>query len=120
MIEVVKAGLETGVQDFPGRYGFWEQGFPPSGPFDMWSFRLANLLVGNPADAAGLEIQFLGPTLRFERETVIALSGATMAPKLDGAPIPQWESVAVPAGAVLGDRLRAHRRPRLSRRRRRH
>ena len=101
MIEVVKAGLETGVQDFPGRYGFWEQGFPPSGPFDMWSFRLANLLVGNPADAAGLEIQFLGPTLRFERETVIALTGATMAPKLDGAPIPQWESVAVPAGAVL-------------------
>ena len=28
MIEVIKAGLETCVQDFPGRYGFWEQGFP--------------------------------------------------------------------------------------------
>ena len=101
MIEVVKAGLETCVQDFPGRYGFWEQGFPPSGPFDMWSFRLANLAVGNPPEAAGLEIQFLGPTLRFESETVIALTGATMAPKLDGAPVPQWESVTVPAGAVL-------------------
>ena len=101
MIEVVKAGLETCVQDFPGRYGFWEQGFPPSGPFDMWSFRLANLLVGNAQEAAGLEIQFLGPTLRFERAAVIALTGATMAPKLDGVPIPQWESVAVPAGAVL-------------------
>ena len=69
MIEVIKPGLETAVQDFPGRYGFWEQGFPPSGPFDMWSFRLANLLVGNAGDAAGLEIQFLGPTLRFEHET---------------------------------------------------
>ena len=101
MIEVIKAGLETCVQDFPGRYGFWEQGFPPSGPFDMWSFRLANLLVGNAQEAAGLEIQFLGPTLRFERAAVIALTGATMAPKLDGVPIPQWESVAVPAGAVL-------------------
>ena len=101
MIEVVKAGLETSVQDFPGRYGFWEQGFPPSGPFDMWSFRLANLLVGNAPEAAGLEIQFLGPTLCFASETVIALTGATMAPKLDGTPIPQWESVAVPAGAVL-------------------
>ena len=101
MIEVIKAGLETSVQDFPGRYGFWEQGFPPSGPFDMWSFRLANLLVGNAPEVAGLEIQFLGPTLRFESDTVIALTGATMAPKLDGAPIPQWESVAVPAGAVL-------------------
>ena len=101
MVEVVKPGLETSVQEFPGRYGFWEQGFPPSGPFDMWSFRLANLLVGNPADTAGLEIQFLGPTLRFERPAVIALTGAEMSPKLDGAPMPQWESVAVPAGAVL-------------------
>ena len=101
MIEVVKPGLETSVQDFPGRYGFWEQGFPPSGPFDMWSFRLANLAVGNGEDAAGLEIQFLGPTLRFESDTVIALTGATMTPKLDGVPVPQWESVAVPAGAVL-------------------
>ena len=101
MIDVVKAGLETCVQDFPGRYGFWEQGFPPSGPFDMWSFRLANLLVGNRQDAAGLEIQFLGPTLRFEHAAVIALTGASMAPRCDGAPMPQWESVSVPAGAVL-------------------
>ena len=101
MIEVVKPGLETSVQDFPGRYGFWEQGFPPSGPFDMWSFRLANLLVGNAEDAAGLEIQFLGPTLRFEHEAVIALTGAVMAPKLDGVPLPQWESVHARAGAVL-------------------
>ena len=101
MIEVLKAGLETCVQDFPGRYGFWEQGFPPSGPFDMWSFRLANLAVGNPPEAAGLEIQFLGPTLRFESETVIALTGATMSPTLDGAPLSPWESVRVPAGALL-------------------
>ncbi len=101
MIEVVKPGLETSVQDFPGRYGFWEQGFPPSGPFDMWSFRLANLAVGNAPEAAGLEIQFLGPTLRFESEAAIALAGAVMAPTLDGAPLPQWESVRVPAGAVL-------------------
>ncbi len=101
MIEVVKAGLETCVQDFPGRYGFWEQGFPPSGPFDMWSFRLANLAVGNASEAAGLEIQFLGPTLRFESEAAIALTGAAMAPTLDGTPLPQWESVRVPAGAAL-------------------
>jgi len=101
MIEVLKPGLETCVQDFPGRYGFWEQGFPPSGPFDMWSFRLANLAVGNAPEAAGLEIQFLGPTLRFESASVIALTGAMMAPTLDGAPLPQWESVRVPAGALL-------------------
>ncbi len=101
MIEVVQPGLETSVQDFPGRLGFWNQGFPPSGPMDSWSFRLANLLVGNPAGAAGLECQFLGPTLKFERDGVIAVTGAEMQPKLDGEPVTMWRSVAVGAGQTL-------------------
>ena len=73
MIEILKAGLETSVQDFPGRWGYWEQGFPPSGPFDMWSFRLANLLVGNSEDCAALECQFSGPNILFHADTTIAL-----------------------------------------------
>ncbi len=101
MIEVVQPGLETCVQDFPGRIGFWNQGFPPSGPMDSWSFRLANLLVGNAAGAAGLECQYMGPTLRFQRAAVIAVCGADMAPKLDGQPLPMWESVAVRRGQTL-------------------
>ena len=100
-IEVIKAGLETSVQDFPGRYGFWEQGFPPSGPFDMWSFRLANILVGNEPAAAGLECQFMGPTLVFSDDCVIALTGAEMNATLDGEALPQWESVAVAKGQTL-------------------
>jgi biotin-dependent carboxylase-like uncharacterized protein len=101
MIDVVVAGLETSVQDFPGRIGFWNQGFPPSGPFDSWSFRLANLLVGNPAGAAGLECQYVGPTLRFTEAAVIAVTGADMTPMLDATPVPLWRSVAVKAGQVL-------------------
>ena len=53
MLEIVKPGLETSIQDFPGRVGYWNQGFPPSGPMDMWSFRLANLVVGNDEGAPG-------------------------------------------------------------------
>lgn len=100
-ITVIKPGLETSVQDWPGRYGFWNQGFPPSGPMDSWSFRLANLLVGNAAGAAGLECQYMGPTLRFERDTVFAVTGADMQVSLDGQPVPMWESVAAQAGQVL-------------------
>ncbi len=100
-IDVKKAGLETSVQDFPGRYGYWEQGFPPSGPFDMWSFRLANLLVGNAPEAAGLECQFMGPTLTFNDACVIALTGAEMNATLDGEALPMWRSVAVEAGQTL-------------------
>src|SRR5438874_375072 len=73
----------------------------PSGPMDSWSFRLANLLVGNEPGAAGLECQYLGPTLKFQRDTVIAVTGADMQPKLDGQPVPLSESIPVKAGQTL-------------------
>ena len=101
MLEVIKPGLETSVQDYPGRIGYWNQGFPPSGPMDSWSFRLANVLVGNPPGAAALECQFVGPTLKFQRDGVVAVTGADMQPKLDEEPIPMWESIAVKAGQTL-------------------
>ena len=101
MLEVVKPGLETSIQDYPGRIGFWAQGFPPSGPMDSWSFRLANLLVGNDPGEAGLECQFVGPSLKFQRDGVVAVGGADMKPTLDGAAVPMWESIVVKAGQTL-------------------
>jgi urea carboxylase len=101
MLEVIKPGLETSVQDYPGRIGYWNQGFPPSGPMDSWSFRLANVLVGNEPGAAGLECQFVGPTLKFQRDGVVAVTGADMQPKLDDEPIPTWQSLAVKSGQTL-------------------
>lgn len=100
-VEVLKAGLETSVQDLPGRIGYWEQGFPPSGPMDSWSFRLANLLAGNEPHAAALECQYLGPSLRFTMDTGFALAGAEMGAKLNGQPVPLWRSVVARAGEVL-------------------
>ncbi len=101
MIEVIRPGLETTVQDYPGRVGYRNQGFPTSGPMDSWSFRLANILVGNPAGEAGLECQFVGPTLQFHVDTVIAVCGAFNQPVLDETPLPLWESIAVKAGQIL-------------------
>ena len=101
MLEVIKPGLETSIQDYPGRIGYWAQGFPPSGPMDSWSFRLAHLLVGNQPAAAALECQFVGPTLKLRRDGVVAVCGADMKPMLDGKPIPMWESIAANAGQTL-------------------
>lgn len=101
MLEVLKPGLETAVQDWPGRIGYWNQGFPPSGPMDSWSFRLANILAGNAPGAAGLECQYIGPMLRFGGNGVIAVTGADMGAKLDDQPLALWESVPVRAGQVL-------------------
>lgn len=100
-ISVIKPGLETTVQEFPGRIGFLEQGFPVSGPFDVWSFRQANLLVGNDRNAAALECQFLGPTLRFDCPAIVAVTGADMRPTLDGAPLAMWCSHVIQPGQVL-------------------
>ena len=46
MLEVIKPGLETSIQDWPGRLGYLKYGFPWSGPMDHWSFRLANVQIG--------------------------------------------------------------------------
>ncbi|MFP6689652.1 MAG: biotin-dependent carboxyltransferase family protein [Alphaproteobacteria bacterium] len=101
MIEVLKPGLETCVQDYPGRKGAFGMGLPPSGPIDHWSFRLANILVGNEPGAAALECQFIGPALKFTTSAVVSLCGSDMAATLDGALVPLWQSVAVSAGQVL-------------------
>ncbi len=101
MLEVIKPGLETSVQDYPGRHGHLNLGFPWSGPMDSWSLRLGNILVGNDVGAAGLECQFIGPSLKITVDTVIAVTGADMQAKLDGMLIPLWESIAVAAGQTL-------------------
>jgi hypothetical protein len=68
-------GLQTSVQDWPGRVQLWHVGVPPSGPMDSLNHRLANALVGNPSDAAALEFGLTGPTLKFHCDGLVALTG---------------------------------------------
>ena len=100
-IDVLDAGAQTTVQDYPGREGFWNVGAPPSGPMDPLAFRFANRLVGNPESAAGLEIMMTGPTLRFNSATEFAITGADMKAELNGLRAPRWRTLAVEAGDVL-------------------
>ena len=101
MLEVINQGLETSVQDYPGRVGYLNQGFPPSGPMDSWSFRLANLLVNNDESEGALECQYTGPTLKFEKDQVVAICGADMQPKVNGKSVPMWESILIKADQTL-------------------
>jgi biotin-dependent carboxylase-like uncharacterized protein len=68
---------------------------------DKASYRLGNLLVGNPDGLASLEITYLGPELEVTHDTVIAVTGAEMGPKLNGEPISSWRSYAARAGDVV-------------------
>lgn len=99
--DVLAPGTLTTIQDFPGRRGYWDVGVPPSGPFDDVAFRLGNRLLGNAEDAAGLEITFNGPTLKFNCRQHLVLTGARMEASLDGEPVLFYESFVVEPGQIL-------------------
>ena len=84
-VEVIEPGVQSSIQDWPGRLGFWDVGVPPSGPMDALSLRLANRLLGNAQGAAALECTAAGPTLKFHCDTMIAICGAHMQPRIDGS-----------------------------------
>ena len=99
-LTVLKPGMLSTVQDL-GRYGFQHLGVPVSGAMDSFSHRIANVLAGNGANEATLEITLRGPRLRFDADALIALCGADLSPSIDGAPIPEGKAMRVRAGAVL-------------------
>lgn len=90
-IEVIRPGLLTTVQDL-GRTGYRAAGVPRSGAMDALALRVANLLVGNAGDEAGLEVTLLGPELRFAAAAVVAVAGA----EFEG--VPPWRPLRVAAG----------------------
>lgn len=99
-IMVVKPGWLTMVQDL-GRYGYQQYGMPVSGAMDCYSFVVANRLIGNRDHDAALEITLKGPELLFERDAVIAVTGADLTPSMNGVRIPRWTSLPVEAGSRL-------------------
>ena len=100
-IDVISAGTQTTIQDYPGRVGYWDVGVPPSGPMDDVSFRLGNRLLENAPNCAGIEITLNGPILKFNCATQIVLTGAPAEAKLDGVPIGFWQVINVSAGSIL-------------------
>lgn len=101
VIEVIDAGSDTAVQDFPGRQGLWHIGVPPSGPMDSYSFRLANRVVGNDDHAAGLECSIQGPTLLFHSPVIVAIVGANAPILVDRKEMEPGRAISLQAGQEL-------------------
>ncbi len=97
---VREAGPLTTVQDL-GRPGYLRVGIPGSGPVDAEAFVLANRLAGNADGAAALECTLIGPRVEFSDERMVAVTGADMAPMLNGSAVPGWRSFDVKSGDVL-------------------
>jgi 5-oxoprolinase (ATP-hydrolysing) subunit C len=99
--EVIEGGIQSTVQDYPGRRGMLAQGFFPAGPMDHFAHRAANLLVGNPVSAATLEITLGNVRLRLEADATVAICGAEAPVTSGGNELALWESHRVPSGSEL-------------------
>lgn len=100
-IEVIDGGLQTTIQDFPGRVGYWGVGVPPSGPMDPYSFRIGNKILGNYDDASGLELTLKGGEYIFRDNICFCITGANMEPTLDETEIPMYTVIYGKSGQTL-------------------
>jgi len=91
ILKILSPGIQTSVQDL-GRYGYGRYGVAPSGALDSYALRIANLLVGNRPDQAGLETMLLGPAIRALADIVVAVTGGNFQPRRNKQPIEMWRS----------------------------
>jgi 5-oxoprolinase (ATP-hydrolysing) subunit C len=98
MLKVIKGGVESVVEDWPGRIGYLDNGMASSGAFDPVALGLANVCVGNKPGEAGIELAggyFEG---KFADDDVVALAGTDMGATINGEPAPTYEAFKVAKG----------------------
>src|ERR1700683_2930633 len=100
MITVLKAAVQSTVQDL-GRRGFRHLGVGTAGAMDRLAMKIGNYLVGNTADAAGVELCMPPARIRLDADCSIYLTGVDSSGPLDGTPLVVALCVAVQAGQTL-------------------
>ena len=100
MIKVIQPGLFTTIQD-GGRHGFRNIGIPTSGFMDQESAWAANELVKNNKDESLLEVTLTGPTLIFNCNCVISITGGDFNPLINNLPVKMYQSINVRTGDIL-------------------
>jgi biotin-dependent carboxylase-like uncharacterized protein len=100
MLKMIRAGMYTSVQD-GGREGLRRSAISRCGALDKPSLTIANLLVGNDANAAALEITLGQVDIAFERDCWFALTGAACEATVDGRPVWVGWRTAAKAGQNL-------------------
>lgn len=99
-LEIMNPGLLTTVQDC-GRYGYQKFGVPISGAMDRYSLRIANILVGNEDYQGCIEVTFGGLKIKFNEDSIIAITGANLKPKVNGKEVSMWRALEVKCDDVL-------------------
>lgn len=98
---VASAGPLTSVQD-AGRFGAQRYGLTTSGAIDHFALASANILAGNSATTAAIEIgPFPATFLAQDGDIRIAVAGAGRDLRIGERPLPMMQSATIPAGERL-------------------
>ena len=99
-LEVLETGPLSTVQD-GGRKGLRGFGVSEAGPVDAAAFQMANLLVGNPAEAAAIEFAYVGGRFRADRAVAVAVTGPGVSVSIDGQPAQAQATLRLEPGQEL-------------------
>lgn len=100
MLAIERVASLATIQDL-GRPGLLSSGVGRSGAADRGALRLGNRLVGNPEDAAGIEVVLGGMGLRALRPLTCAVTGAPVPTLLGDRMVGPASVVRVSAGQTL-------------------
>lgn len=99
-IKIIEASTNSTLQDL-GRKNFAQFGIARSGAMDEDSLRLANILLGNKQEEAGLELCLKGGKYEFLDENYFVLTGAEFEAKLDDKKIKTCKVYKAKKGDIL-------------------
>lgn len=99
-MRIVASGPMTTIQD-PGRPGYQRYGVTPGGAMDRVAARVANRLVGDPYNRAGLEMTLQGASIEFGDDALVCICGAEASPEIAGVALPEWRAIYVREGSKL-------------------
>ena len=100
MIKVIQTGLFTTIQD-GGRHGYRNIGIPTSGFMDQENAWAANIIVDNDREESLFEITLTGPTLIFNGNYVISITGGDFNPLINELPVKMYQPINVKLGDTL-------------------
>ncbi len=97
---VRRAGMLTSVQDL-GRWGFQSSGVPVAGAMDLPALRIGNAMLGNPENAAALEVTLIGPELEVRGSGAAVFTGGDPGFSVNGVYVGSWRVAALRDGDVI-------------------
>lgn len=99
-VHIIRQGILDTVQD-TGRYGFQHLGINPSGAMDKIAMSVANMLVGNDRNQPAVELHFPTSTFRFDKDCLIAITGADFDAVINDQPAPLYIPIIVGKNSTL-------------------